>query len=57
MDEYRLASITLAEAGFCGGDPEKTALMPVDLAVDVLAFLQFRSKQAETLQELNKPKP
>jgi hypothetical protein len=57
MDEYRLASITLAEAGFCGGDPEKTALMPVDLAVDVLAFLQFRAEQAETLQELNKPKP
>ena len=57
MDEYRLASITLAEAGFCGGDPRRTAEMPVDLAVDVLAFLQFRAEQAETLQELNKPKP
>jgi hypothetical protein len=57
MDEYRLASITLAEAGFCGGDPARVALMPVDLAVDVLAFLQFRAEQAETIEQLNKPKP
>ena len=44
MDEYRLASITLAEAGFCGGDPEKVMRARADW---VLKMMQYEAMKAD----------
>ena len=56
MDLDRLSAIRLAGAGYGGGDPNKVLEMPVDVVVDVLSFLKFRSEYEETVHELNKPK-
>ena len=55
MDETRLASIRIAEAGFCEGDPLRVLEMPVDWALDLINYLRFKGEYEMTAMELNKP--
>jgi hypothetical protein len=56
MDDTRLASFRIAEAGYFGGNPLLVLDAPVDVAMDLLHFLKFRSELESTFAELNKPK-
>ncbi len=51
-----MTALTLAKAGFCGGDPEKVMQMKVGWVMAAMQFETFRSEYERSYIDLNREK-
>jgi hypothetical protein len=55
MDEGLMFALSLAKAGYYGGDPEKVLQARVDIVLSLMQYESFRNDYQEVEYFINKP--